>query len=91
MSDTYEIKRRTLMQKLFPARHLSAPEETQGMAEGYLQTDAVCVFDWVDRLRLLISGKLLTQTKTQTDVHVSKARSSSNFYVLPPSAKVRRE
>lgn len=40
--------------------------------------------DWLDRLRILISGRCSLSAYTRTDVLVNKAESRSQFAVLPP-------
>ncbi len=75
--------------KLFPARRIDRPpEEESGYTTGYMMTDATIVMDWIDRLRVLVSGKVMVETYTKTDVLVVKAYSKSVAYVLPPFWKV---
>jgi hypothetical protein len=64
-------------------RHLSE----QGYCEGALVTDTFAHLDWKDRLRLLVSGRLMVHVRTQTDVMVRKSMSQSAVRVLPPGFK----
>lgn len=68
--------------------HLEAPADEKGFAESYLATHTIVVFDWKDRLRILVSGKVKVDTYTKTDVIVRKSLSTSVAYVLPPNEKV---
>jgi hypothetical protein len=49
----------------------------------YLTTNVVVHVDWLDRLRLLWSGRALIQITTYTDLVVQDAESLSNFSVIP--------
>lgn len=76
--------RERLGYRLFPTRRPPDVEEKDGWAPGALSTRTVCVIGRLDRLRLLISGQLVVDTRTQTDVIVNRARTVSACYVLPP-------
>ena len=66
--------------KLFP--RASRPE-VAGDARTYITTDVRVDVDWFDRLRLLVSGRILVQLRTYTDVEVKQAQSVSVFSVEP--------
>lgn len=76
-----------VMRSIFPARFLdvdySIPPEP-GFVPGEFMTGVTLVFDWRDRLRLLVSGGVAVEVRTATDVIVDKAKSRSTFYVLAP-------
>jgi hypothetical protein len=90
-TNTYAVSKRNFWQWLFPTRHLLSPNDQPGYAESYLVTGAICVFDFVDRLRILVSGKVEVLTYTKTDVIVNRALSTSVAYVLPPTYRVRKK
>jgi hypothetical protein len=53
----------------------------------YMMTETVAVLDWKDRLRILVSGKLMVSVATRTDVIVFKCQSVSKVSVVPPNYK----
>lgn len=62
-------------------------EEMEGFAPSYLAVNTVAVFDVWDRLKILISGKVMVAASTKTDVIVHTAISASSVSVLPPNYK----
>jgi hypothetical protein len=76
---------RRLLDRLFPQQRLPIPEDTEGFAPSYLVTGCVCQFDWKDRLRILVSGRIRVEIQTKTDVIVRRTQSQSTVNVLPPS------
>lgn len=58
-------------------------------APGRLVTVTIADICWFDRLRLLISGRAMVFTSTQTDVVVNVARSESKLSVLAPGDRGR--
>lgn len=76
--------RKRIANRLFPQRWEPAPEDLEGFAPSYLVTGVEAVFDWKDRLRLLVSGRLRVEIRTKTDVIVRKTESTSVVCVLPP-------
>ena len=60
-------------------------EEEPGFAPGALITDTVAHLDFLDRLRVLVSGKVRIEVSTKTDVLVKKSKSMSAVGVMPPS------
>ncbi len=60
-------------------------EDHPEFSEGHIVTDTISVLDWFDRLRVLVSGKVMVQTVTKTDVVVSRSRSWACFRTLPPN------
>src|ERR1700678_741778 len=79
---------RRFVDGLFPGRYLEIPEDLEGYAPSYIRTGVIAVFDWKDRLRLLVSGKICMRIQTKTDVIVTKMVSTSEFSVLPPSYRL---
>lgn len=60
-------------------------EEEPGFAPGALVTDTVVHLDFLDRLRVLVGGRLRIEVSTKTDVLVKKSKSMSAVGVMPPS------
>ncbi|MEQ9131088.1 MAG: hypothetical protein RJQ08_13730 [Salinisphaeraceae bacterium] len=50
----------------------------------HLVTEARVRLDWRDRLRVLVSGRLLMVTTTKTQPRVKRTESASSVGVLPP-------
>ena len=50
----------------------------------WLATDTFIKFDWADRFRILVSGRVMVQHNHRTDVKVSQCASMSAVGVLPP-------
>lgn len=71
---TDRIRWRLFPTPLFPRR--------DGDPRTFIQTRIDCHVDWMDRLRLLWSGRALIQVTTYTDVLVNDAESLSTFSVL---------
>lgn len=69
-----------------PEPELEAGLAPNGLAAGYLVSRVVIRFDWKDRLRILVSGRVEVQVQTTTDVFVRAAVSKSVVNVLPPGA-----
>lgn len=76
---------RRALSKLFPARAVPEfPDDLGGAAPGHLCTEVDVRLDWLDRLRVLVSGRLRVVTHTQTDVLVFQSRAASAVWVDPP-------
>lgn len=58
--------------------------EIEGDTRTYLTTEVRIHADWRDRLRFLVSGRVVVQVRTYTDVEVQEAASASTFHVEPP-------
>ena len=91
--ETYRIPTRLarLSYWLFPRRYEYPPEDLPGYAPGYFTVRTVCVFDFADRLRILVGGPLEVETKIHTDVPISKSHALSSACVLPPSHRPPRQ
>ena len=66
------------------------PDEMPGFAPAYVTVNTIAVLDWRDRLRVLLSGKLMVAASVKTDVMVGKAETASHVSVLPPYSSPRR-
>lgn len=80
-------KMQRLWRKLgFGARR--APEfplyQRQRMAAGELTTLTTVHLDWRDRLRLILSGSMLVEARSITDVPVRSVLTNSAVGILPP-------
>lgn len=69
--------------RLFPRQRIDAPEMPE-------QGDVfVCEvetrLDWLDRLRILVSGRCQVTSKTATEHRFGNHATISNFTVLPPT------
>lgn len=73
----------------FGHAHVERPADVEGFCGGYCMADVFSHLDWRDRLRVLVSGKVMVQTAMQTDVGVRKMRSVSTLKVLPPNYPMR--
>lgn len=74
-----------MLARLFPAKLVDLPDDTEGFAPGYTRTDVHMHLDLRDRLRTLVSGKLrVVVVVSQTNVTVAKMRSGSTFWVEAP-------
>ncbi len=60
-------------------------DETDDVAA--ITTDSVLNLDWLDRIRVLVSGRVSVFSRIKTDVIVSRAETRSACRVLPPGAK----
>lgn len=57
----------------------------EGMAEGYFIVATVTNWDWLDRLRILVSGRTHTEIAVVSDVMVRKMISFGANGVLKPN------
>jgi len=84
----YKEERPTIWQRLgfgsCGTPNMDDLEDAKGFVAAYLVTGTIVVFDWRDRLRVLVSGKIEVVAATKTDVIVSKTLSRSKVSVLPP-------
>lgn len=67
---------------LFDWRMMEPPEE--GFTPSCLHTETHCVLDWKDRLRVLVTGHIVVDVWTKTDVLVKRSKSRSQIAVLLP-------
>jgi hypothetical protein len=73
----------------FGTCHARYEDEAPDFAPGYLTTETKVCLDWWDRLRVLVSGKVMVSVATRTDKTVDRSLSISKFSVLPPGHYVR--
>lgn len=74
----------------FGRAFVEAPDERTDYAPGRIVTEIVTYFDWKDRLRIVLSGQVMTFVSIQTDVFVCRALSESKTSVLPPDQPTLR-
>lgn len=65
------------------------PDDDPSWAPGRMITKTYVRFDWPDRLRILISGKIMVEIAHKTSVTVPAAMSKSAVSVLSPLHKLR--
>lgn len=70
---------------LFNWRNMEPPEE--GFVPSCLHTETHCVLDWKDRLRVLLTGHVVVDVWTKTDVAIKRSKSRSEVAVLPSIRK----
>lgn len=73
--------RERLRFKLFPSLPCPLPE-APAYYEGVLEIRTIAVLDWKDRLRVLLTGKLMVETRTVTEHTSGGVISSSVVYPL---------
>lgn len=64
--------------------------QAQGFAPGWFCLDVTVMFDWKDRLRLLVSGKLNIATDCKTDRIIGRSFALTKVAVLPPDTPIQR-
>lgn len=74
-----------LLRRLFPRATLPFLDTTPDFAPRYMSVYVVSVLGWLDRLRLLVSGRCEIQVRVFTDVDVGAAHSEACFSVMPPN------
>lgn len=73
-----------ILSRLFPSKPVPYLEDQEGWAPGYISTHVNVRFDWVDRLRVLASGKVRIVTSTRSNVNVTAIYSESAVWVEAP-------
>lgn len=77
----------------FRCGHAPRPDEDElkeGWAPSWFVVETYVRLGWLDRLRVLISGKLHLDHAIKTDVEIGKSFSTSDVGILPPNTKLRR-
>lgn len=69
-----------LRDKLFPAKHCFAPE-VPGEFEDCIHGQATTRLSFVDRLRVLVTGVVITQWRTVTEHKVGRAVSAAECWI----------
>ncbi len=62
------------------------PKDGDWWVIGAISTTTVVHVSFLDRLRLLVSGRAYLEESTRTNVEVERAETRSAFCVLPPGA-----
>jgi hypothetical protein len=62
-------------------------ELKEGWAPSWLIVETYVRLGWMDRLRVLLSGKLHVDHAIKTDVPIGRSSAVSGIGVLPPNAK----
>lgn len=57
----------------------------------YMVSDVFIKFDWLDRLRLLLTGRVHVFVRTKTENDAGAVESRSNVSVMPPGREERAE
>lgn len=60
------------------------PEPRDGFAEGWIVVQSETRFSFVDRLRILVSGRVSVEHVVQTDVAVLRSHTETDVGILPP-------
>ncbi len=80
-TNTYKIIRPTIWQRLGFGTCLAPDVEPPRLA-----TRIILVLDWRDRLRVLLSGRIMVAVGVEIDEPVRAKASLSRMSVLPPSS-----
>lgn len=80
-SDPHPI-RSWFRRKLFPCRHVFAPA-APGDWKDCITMHTVCELSLLDRLRVLLTGRLEVTTRTITENEVGRSVTAADSYVLP--------
>jgi hypothetical protein len=75
--------------RLFPATNCDLPE-TPFVARDCLVVRVKVHVSWPDRIRLLLTGRAIVESKTVTENHIGHNATSSCAYVLPPRCLERK-
>jgi hypothetical protein len=79
--------------RLFPQRHTEAPDAT---AAGIQAKDCLTIrtevhLSWLDRIRVIVSGRLRVESKTITENRLGGLSTNSGASVRPPKFLERRD
>jgi len=61
------------------------PDDHPLYAPAFLATTSIVHLDWRDRLRALVSGRVMVRVSSKTDVTIRRVLSRAKTAVLPPS------
>lgn len=70
---------RRMIGRMFPARHCFAPE-APAEYEDCISIRSVTKFSWLDRLRVLVTGVVVTETRTVTEHKIGGSTTASVCY-----------
>ena len=79
--------------RLFPTRHCPLPQPELVAPFGHgdvIEIQTVAVLGWTDRLRVLLTGRLMIRTRTITEHRVGALMTSSTAYPSLLSRRVER-
>ncbi len=70
----------------FAEKHAARPDvpEFKDYAEGWQIVASIWLLDWKDRLRVLISGRIMCHTAIKTLPAIERFTNTAAFSVLPP-------
>jgi hypothetical protein len=72
--------------KLFPSKHVEAPTpKWKELSGDCLVIGTVSVLSWADRLRVLISGRVHTHSKTITQYSIGMNVTAAETFIEPPA------
>lgn len=74
--------------RLSPPEHWDLTAREEGWAPGYAMLELAVDLDWADRLRALVTGRLLCSNLIRTDVMIRKMEAVSVTTVMPPRANL---
>lgn len=69
--------------KLFPPQHCDVPEAPAHFRDA-LVCRVVSELSWLDRLRVLVTGRIQVESKTITEHAIGCHKTQSVFMALPP-------
>jgi hypothetical protein len=86
------VQKRTIWQRLgFGTCQAPRPDEEEdapGWAPSWFIVETRADLDWKDRLRVLVTGRLMIQSAIKTDVTISRSRATTAISILPPGGCV---
>jgi len=68
---------------LFPKNYKALPE-APFTHKDVMTTRTICVFGFVDRLRILVSGRTFVETRTVCENEVGDCKTNGSVFVLSP-------
>lgn len=77
-----------LRDRAFPAKHCLAPDAPSGFKD-CIHGHAVTRFSWLDRMRVLLSGVVVTSWVTVTENEIGQSVTSAECYVGTPKDAAR--
>ena len=82
--------REKIGRKLFPPGWHNYPEPDFPVKD-CLVCDTVTDFSFVDRVRILFSGRVYTRTRTDTENEIGKHVTAATVIIRPPACLIRKE
>ena len=86
---SYQIYKPTLRQRFFRwlgfrYHRVDLPDNIEATMPGWMMTTCRVHFDFADRLRLLLTGKLHIDIRQATSQQVDSAVNTTSFEIIPP-------